>query len=153
MRRTITLYNPHKRIIPCISTLKCSDRDRECSLLYKKQTSPQAEKTTIPQKESWFFISCLQLEISCIYSVYSPFELILGNIKSSLIFLVLLHTLLCKSLCLFGTFNIYLVRPFKRLSQNRRLILCDLYNTRRHRTYTDSTVNAYLCLSYGSAAT
>ena len=121
----------------------------ECYIYTDKNRFTQAEKTTIPQKESWFFISCLQLEISCIYSVYRPFELILGNIKSSLIVLVLLHTLLRKSLCLFGTVNIYLVRPFKRLSQNRRLILCDLYNTRRHRTYTDSTVNAYLCLSYG----
>ena len=30
-------------------------RDREFSLLYKKQTFPQTEKTTIPQKESWFY--------------------------------------------------------------------------------------------------
>ena len=64
-----------------------------------------------------YFISCLQLEISCIYSVYSPFEFILGNIKSSLIVLVLLHTLFRQSLCLFGTVNIYLVCPLKRLGK------------------------------------
>ena len=54
MRRTITLYNPHKRIIPCISTVKYSDKDRECSLLYKKQTSPKLKKPRFRKKNRGF---------------------------------------------------------------------------------------------------
>ena len=90
----------------------------------------------------------LQLYISRIYSVYCSLELVLSNIKSTLIVLVLLHTLFSKSLCLFGTLDIYLVCPFKRLSEYRCLILCDLDYTRRNCAYAYSSVNAYLRLSY-----
>ena len=59
------LYNPHKRIIPCINTVKCSDRDRECSLLYKKQTSPKLKKPRFRKKNRGFISVEKPIHYSC----------------------------------------------------------------------------------------
>ncbi len=58
------LYNPHKRIIPCINTVKCSDRDRECSLLYKKQTSPKLKKPRFRKKNRGFLYPVYSLKLA-----------------------------------------------------------------------------------------